>query len=67
MIHDTGIMDVLIDGKPEVRVFEVNADAPLCNRYIKRIQTRYRPQLKPNESYHYEPGSDIPIITRHQS
>lgn len=62
MIYENGTMDVEIDGKIERRRFTINRDAPFTNEYIKRVHTKYQPELREGEEAVFYLGSDVPTI-----
>ena len=64
MIYENGTMDVEVDGKIERRRFTINFDALFTNEYIKRIQTKYQPELHEGERAVFSVGSDIPHIVQ---
>ncbi len=62
MIHENGTMDVRVDGKIERRRYSIDREAPFTNRYIERVQTKYKPELREGEEAFFSLGDDIPTI-----
>lgn len=63
MIKEHGQMEVLVDGKIELRRYTINNAVPYSTRYLERFQ-KFEPEVSEGESFEWVVGSDIPIIVK---
>lgn len=64
MIHDDGIMDVMMEGQVVRRRFSINVASDLLGR---PQPTTYEPEIYDGEMVMWSVGSDIPTIIKTRS